>query len=364
MSDLKVEIVEIDKVEKHPNADRLDLASIKGWQCVVSKDSFKEGDKAVYIPIDSILPPEIEYKLFPPDSKVKLSKSRVRTIKLRGAISQGMLVRPAMLGLYDDSKIGVDVKDILGITKYEPKTSGNQSLNTGKSSRKRKNPNFNKYTDISNFKNYPELFEEDEMVMITEKIHGTNFRAGWVLRDMTKWYNKLLSFLRIVDKYEFVYGSHNVQLQNKFIYNGFYNTNVYSEAVKNYQLQEILPKGYVVYGEIYGGGIQKNYTYGHLNDEHSLRIFDIQKDGKYINASDCQTLCKDFVLEHVPVLYVGKYNEEHVKKLSSGDSMLNQKVIEGVVIKPITEEMSYAGRKILKLINDKYLLLKENSDFH
>ena len=366
MSDYVVEVVEIDKVEKHPNADRLDLATIKGWQCVVSKDSFKDGDRAIYIPIDSIIPEAIECTLFPLGSKVKLHKSRVRTIKLRGAISQGMLVKPAMFGL-DTIKVGKDVKDILGIIKYEPKINkGDGSLNTAKSTKRNQNKNFNKYTKISNYKNYPELFKEGDEVVITEKIHGTNFRAGWVKRDTSKWYNKLARFFRFISEYEFVYGSHNVQLQNKFLWKGFYDKNVYAEAVKIYNLENRLEKGYVIYGEIYGYGIQKNYDYGFKDSGHALRIFDIQKDGKYLDAEDCIEQCKIFGLPHVPVLYIGEYNKDNAKKLSTGGSVIDpaNKVIEGVVIKPLKEQQSYAGRKILKLINDNYLLLKDNSEFH
>lgn len=83
MSTFEVSVVKIDDVIEHPNADRLDLVQIAGWNCVIRKGEYQKGDKVVYIPIDSILPFEIESKLFPPDSKVKLSKSRVKTIKLR-----------------------------------------------------------------------------------------------------------------------------------------------------------------------------------------------------------------------------------------------------------------------------------------
>ena len=94
MSTLKVEIVKIDKVEHHPNADRLDLLTIKGWQVVAGRDNYEEGDLAIYFPIDSVLPPIVKSRLFPPDSKITLTNNRIRTIKIRGAISQGMLAKP------------------------------------------------------------------------------------------------------------------------------------------------------------------------------------------------------------------------------------------------------------------------------
>ena len=63
--DNKVLIVQIDKVEKHPNADRLDLVQVRGWHCVTQKGTFKAGDLAVYLPIDSVLPPDLEKSIFP-----------------------------------------------------------------------------------------------------------------------------------------------------------------------------------------------------------------------------------------------------------------------------------------------------------
>ena len=66
MSDFKVEVVRIKEILEHPNADKLELATIKGWQCVIPKGIYKAGYVVIYIPIDSILPQEIEEKIFPP----------------------------------------------------------------------------------------------------------------------------------------------------------------------------------------------------------------------------------------------------------------------------------------------------------
>ena len=68
MSTLKVEVTKIDAIERHPNADRLDLAVVKGWNCVVGRGSYRSGDLCVYIPIDSVLSEDLEKRLFPEDS--------------------------------------------------------------------------------------------------------------------------------------------------------------------------------------------------------------------------------------------------------------------------------------------------------
>lgn len=92
MSTFKVEVFKIEEIAVHPNAERLELAKIAGWQVVVGKGVFQVGDLALYLPVDSVLPASLENRLFPPTSKVKLRNSRIRSIKLRGQMSQGMVI--------------------------------------------------------------------------------------------------------------------------------------------------------------------------------------------------------------------------------------------------------------------------------
>lgn len=153
MSKLKVEVVQIDEVLPHPNADRLELARVAGWHCVVQKGRYATGDRAVYIPIDSVLSEQLEAKLFPPESKIKLHNRRIKTIKLRGAISQGLLVSPEEVGL-ERVSIGTDVAEKLGITKYEPPAKGSPTSSAGIKPKAHKNPLFREYTEIENWKYY------------------------------------------------------------------------------------------------------------------------------------------------------------------------------------------------------------------
>lgn len=365
MSKLRVEICRIDKVENHPNADRLDLVTVAGWQCVVTKGNFKEGDKCIYIPIDSILPSDVESKIFGPDSKVKLSKSRVKTIKLRGAISQGLAIKPSLLlGEYEYVE-GEDVAEILGITKYEPPIATSPESSAQATPRKKENINFKKYTDISNLKWYPNLFE-GEFVVATEKIHGCNFRAGYVPFDANTLWKKIKQFLGLAPKYEFVYGSRNVQLQNKSTYNGYYSENVYLKMVKKYNLEEKLVPGEVIYGEIYGDGIQKNYSYGCEKGEQKAVFFDLIFNGEYLSFDNFFLTLYMRNLPMAPIVYTGRFNLDALKDHTKGPSRLcpKQEVREGIVVRPEhKEENSYAGRKILKMINDEYLL-KDNTEYH
>ena len=198
MSTFKVPVVKISRVEAHPNADRLDLVFIEGWVCVSGKGNFKPGDLAVYLPIDSVLPQVLEDYLFPPESKIKLSKHRVKTARIRGQVSQGMLVNPFDLmhvaGVVEE---GADWAELLGVTKYEPPRPATHGTEKQKHKKKKRkdNPHFNKFTDLEHLKWYPTVFQEGEMVTVTEKIHGTNFRCGWVPFVARGWWDKLKGWL-------------------------------------------------------------------------------------------------------------------------------------------------------------------------
>lgn len=367
MSTLKVEVTVIDEILAHPNAERLELARVKGWMCIVQKGRYKAGDKCVYFPIDSVLPPAVESKLFPPDSKVKLHNSRIRTIKLRGAISQGLVADPALFAL-EYHATDTDVTDLLGVKKYEPPASSNNGIGNVRcaASKKQINPNFRKYTDLENIKNYTEVFQPGEQVSVTEKIHGTNFRCGYVPFVADTFLKKVKKFFGFAPDFEFVYGSRNVQLQNKLLYNGFYDENVYSKIVEQYNLRELLEDGQVIYGEIYGFGIQANYTYGCREGEHKLVVFDLMQDDKYVSPDALRAFLEEVELPGSPELYRGPFDYNKMKELTQGDSVLapEQKVREGIVIKPLEEAVCYMGRKVLKFINDEYLLKDDNTDFH
>lgn len=363
MSTFKVEAVRIKSIEPHPNADRLELAQILDWRVVVGKNMYRVGELVIYLPIDSILPANVESVLFPIDSKVKLNKSRIRTIKLRGAVSQGMVAKPETLGL-TEVKEGQDVTAKLGITKYEPAEAGLPSgMNVGKADKKKENPHFKKYGGIENAKNYPTLFNEAEEVVITEKIHGSNFRCGYVPFFATTLWDKIRKWLGMAPAYEFVYGSNNVQLQKKMSYKGYYDKNIYAEAVVNYKLDEILKPNEVVYGEVYGDGVQKGYTYGCKPGERKFIVFDVKVNDKYLDPVAAQHFCKERGLPFVPVLYQGPFNKENALHLTKGHSKLSptQPIREGVVVKMAVDRSCYIGRKMLKFISDDYLLKEETS---
>ena len=365
MSEIIVDSVKISEVKPHHNADKLDIVKCYGFEVVTQRGKYKVGDRVIYLPPDSVITPELEAILFPPDSKIFLNNRRIRAIKIRGQISYGMIV--------DSSKVNIDYV-IANVSKYEPPAASIPAHMGVKTSKKISNPNFTKYTDIENFKYYDRVFQDGEPVYVSEKLHGTSFRCGWFKNEPTTLWKKALNFLGLLQPYEFCWGSRTVQIQGKVLgHKGYYDEDVYTKMVNQYNLKSVIPKGFGVYGEIVGDGIQKNYTYGCKQGEHKLYVYDISIEtpdhpfakNRWLNFEEFDNMIVQMGLTPVPNLYVGPFDASVINLLRDGDSTVGgQPVREGVVIKSLVEEFAACGRKALKYISDAYYLQKDGTDFH
>lgn len=360
MSSLIVEVCTIATVEPHPNADRLSVVTLvgKGWSCITGLNQYSVGDLVVFCPPDCIIPPELiaKYKL-----DYLKGKGRIRTVKLRGFISQGLL-----LDNTQGWRVGRNVAKELGITKWEPPISSNLQMSGRQPTKRKRNPLFDKYTDIENIKHYNEVFQPGDRVVITEKVHGSNFRAGCLRRHTGNWLGKLKAWM--FGKHEFVYGSHNVQITGHKGRRCFYGEDVYGRIAKKYNLANVIPPDYQIFGEIYGNRIQ-DLTYG-LKDIDVV-FFDVKYKGKYVNWVVFEQFCLNRNLPIVPVLSIANYEPEMLDKYTHGLSPLAAKngcptqIREGCVIKTLEETNDRRiGRKILKSINPEYLLKKNRTEFH
>lgn len=375
-STYKVPLTTIIGIEPHPNADRLEIATIYGFQVIIKKDSYKGGDEVLYIPIDSILPQNLEDHLFPPDSKVKLTKHRVKQIRLRKIASQGMIVSPediqAVYG-FTPRTLEDDYAVDLQITKYEPPAPKFQS-EMGAGGRKIKpleNPLFHKYNGLDNIKWFPTLFKEGELVVFQEKIHGTNARAAKLPYTANTIWKKLKRFLGLTPKYEFCYGSNNVQLQERSGYTGFYGEDIYGKTLQSIDAESKLKDGETIFGEIYGSGIQKGYSYGCEEGVHKFILFDVKvlnDDGtqKWLSPDEVNAYAAERGFDTVPEIYRGPFSLALAKQYTVGDSILapSQKIREGIVVKAVegySDERN--NNKALKVISEAYLD-GDNTDFH
>ncbi len=373
MSSLICKVVKVKEILPHDNADRLEIVKVKGWQCISSKNRYKTGDEAVYIPIDSLIPFELSEKLGITnylsnkikDPKGNIIASRVKTIKLRGVLSQGLIIDKE-----PEWKLGQDVRELLKIEKYEPPetSEGGCTLKSRGFTQYPEFTGFPQYTNIENFKNFPDVFEEGEEVVILEKIHGTNFRVGNVdpfnipwkyVPLMLKMRLLLTKYLGIKNPGFFVVGTHRTNLKkaqkDKFL-------NVYWRMAEKYELKNKLSLDEEVFGEIYGYGIQKFFPYDSPFTQ-ATRFFDVMIHNQYLNWFHFQNFCERKNLPMVPVLYVGPFSLEKIIELSSGKSLIGDHMREGVIIKSTIEQFHpKIGRKILKYISDEYLLFKSKME--
>ena len=334
MSTLIVEVCRIENVAAHGNADALELAQIKGWQCVIPKGQYAAGDLVTYIPIDAVIP--IEHSDRWGFTKY-LSNGRVRCAKLRGEPSFGVIVSLENT----DWTEGEDVKDFYGITKYTPplKISAGDAAPS--------HPLFPEYTDVENLRNFPSVLTGGEDVVVTEKLHGTSCRIGLI-------------------EGELMAGSMSVRRVRP----ERLADSIYWQPLETHGVQPLLEhlgqtaRQVILYGEVFGSKIQ-NLNYG-LVGMLGFRAFDLLVDGKYLSADAFFGACAEFGVETVPVLYRGPYDLGTIKVLSEGPTTLGADHIrEGVVVKPAAERTDpKVGRVCLKYIGDPYLFAKNITDSH
>jgi len=347
MSSLIVDIVRVEEIKPHPDPETtaLELAVVKGWQCVVKKGSMKAGDLCVYFPLDSILPEDVSDAI---GVTKYLSKGRVRAAKLRGAPSYGLLwpMPPFTEYVYETKsdhpfwmahvfEEGEDVADLLGITKWEP------PMEFSDADMETPHPAFLKYTEIENYRNFPNILEEGEEVVIREKVHGTNCRHA------------------LIDGI-FMAGSHERRLKEG---NSRYWHSM-SEEIKSL-LQAVSNRGPVIaYGEVFGHKVQ-DLHYGLERGNIAHRLFDISVQGIYQDEDVFVELCDKYSVPTMPVLYRGPWSFDVLEQFRDTDTKIEggTNMMEGVVIKPVKERIhSETGRVILKYVWDRYLTRKGGTE--
>lgn len=369
--EFRVSVTKILAIGPHSNADKLEIARVFDFAVIVRKGQYKINDSIIYVPIDSLLPQELEVKIFGPDSKIKLNKGRVKQIRIRGIASQGMLVDINDTGLTDLTE-GDNVAELLGITKYEPEApnfDSNLPKVRKECNRVNENPYFHMYGGLQNIKYYPDMFPEGSEVVYQEKIHGSNFRAGMLPASPKNLWQKFLKLIGKFPAYEFCYGSNMVQRQEKRHTATYYGDDVYYQMVKKYDLENKLLPGETLYAELFGPGIQKNYSYGFT--ELDIVVFDVKvlaadkKSNQWLSPDQVKEFCNQRGLPMVPELYRGPHSKELQQGYTKGPSMIGDQTIrEGIVIRDPQSTECYAGKKMFKLLSEDYLDLKDGSDFH
>ena len=362
-------VATINEIKAIPNADNIEQVVVGGWNAITKKGEFKEGDLTVIATTDAVIPEAFSEKMGVTSYLRK--GGRVRTVKLRGVYSECLIIPTKYIPGYGDRyQDGDDMMEKFGIVKYEPPVKQIQ-LASGRKIKWRDNQNFHIYYKFPNLKNVAGMFTEEDEVQITRKIHGTNARYGIVKKGKLSFWDKVKKFFRLADEwidYEYIYGSHNCEKGSDS--QGFYSTDVWRTIAEKYSIKEklwnyvkiydpeIIGEGFILYGEIYGAGIQKNYEYGLTDIEFAG--FDTKEDGEYQSTWVTKFCIEDILqLPHVEVLYTGKWDQEIQDEYTFNNFIEGTKVPhEGIVIKDITGDR----KKVAKVINPDYLIYGEKHD--
>lgn len=337
-------------------ADKIELIKIKDWQCVSEKGNFNVGDLCVYFEIDSLLPlsnpvfgflaGRTKAKTMNVDGKEHVGY-RLKTIRLRGALSQGLALPVDLFRTigYFQSGMGVhegkDVSDELHVVKYEApipvELSGVMKGNF---------PSFIPKTDEERIQNIGDVLEKhlgDEFI-VTEKLDGSSMTV--YMKD---------GVLGVC--------SRNLELVES-------ESNTFWKLARKYKLER-LPNGFAVQGEAVGEGLQGNPL--KLTGQHFYvyNVYNFEK-GEYLNYGDMKIFCDIHELKMVPPIdlhfILDQYymTVDHILELASGATHINVDYDpngprkEGVVIRPVIE-----GREVFrgqeqrfsfKAISNEYLL--------
>lgn len=346
-------IQKITEIKPIVGADNIVLAKVLGWQVVVKKDEFKVGDKACYIQIDTVVPelPEFEF--------LRTRGFRIRTIKLRGELSQGLLI-PSPKGNWVE---GDDVTDVVGVKKYE-KPNNNPNL-----FEKPRIPNvwhkkwiyLFKYNIL--YKLFPKLkrlarskfptnlvsITDEERIQNIPNVLESHAGKAFILSYKLDGSSITIIHSKLMGRSKFRVCSRRFELhdKNNDWYKVFNSTNFKDEIlklVKYYKTDDV-----IVQGEAIG---KFNGNYHNLQTEQ-IRLFNIYVNGKRLNQKEFIEICKAKNIPHCPMYkeIILNHTLDEVLKISEIKDVINPSVeCEGLVWRCIEDNLSF------KVINNKYLI--------
>jgi RNA ligase (TIGR02306 family) len=351
-----VTIETIKTIEAIEGADRIQKATVEGlpFTFVIGKDTFKVGDSVLYFPIDSIIPPSLAEKLGVSGKLAGSHKDRIKTVKLKGVYSQGLVGSFKLLEPFLLEKWGTDwaekaielnpseITEWLGVKKYEPPALLEKGANL------KPLPAGLSMYDIEGIDRNQAVFAllKSQQVYVSEKVEGSNFSVTYTGEKF--FVNQRRFTIEPLEGTEHTWWK--VAREQGLM-----------DVAK--ELQEKYNKTITIYGEMAGPGIQGNL---YRLQSHKVFVFDIKLDSEYMDASEFLEVVGNYKLSTAPSL--GVYanideflNGKTVIEASHGESKLYKTLREGIVIKPMKEqEVEGFGRLILKQRDPIYLAGNDN----
>lgn len=398
-------LVIIDDVFKNPNADKLDVCTVGGWKVITGLNEFKKGDVAIYFEIDSKLP---EINPFVNMEFLKSKHYKVKSQKIRGVVSQGLLIHPKDMGwelTYDAKNDFPGVKtpdgvyhfpndetrfltDTIGVTYYveednrrksssidkykkmaqrHPKIFSNSIVRKiyktwagkrilyfifGRNIKSRNWPDWVTKTDEERIQNMPWILNQKGPWIVTEKIDGTS----------TTFSMKKSSTL--FGKNDFYICSRNVVF-DKPDKKCFYDLNVYQEMANKYDVENVLTKiiedlnvdWVTIQGETYGNKIQNRDYHMSIRDFRAFNLVTSDK-GRW-GSVEARNYLKNYNIQFVPILDTEYYLPDTVDDMleyADGKSIIDGFEREGVVLR--TKD----GKQSFKAVSNSFLLIYHGKD--
>ncbi|MER6069174.1 RNA ligase (ATP) [Streptomyces sp. NPDC001817] len=354
MSTLRV-TAEVLTVHEHPSADALELAQVGLYRAVVAKGAYRTGEAAVYIPEQSVLPPGLIEELGLTGRLAGGEANRVKAVRLRGELSQGIVCRPKALADVDLTRAaaeGTDFAERLGITKWVPPVPPTMNGEVESAT------DLLSWVDIENIQRYPDIFAPGEPVVLTEKLHGSACLLTYVA-DEGRVYVSSKGF-----------GAKSLALKED-------PRNLYWRAIRGHGVAEAAARlakrlgarRVGIFGEVYGAGVQDlSYGADGRRDTLGYAAFDVSADVdgtvRWLDAAELL----EGELPVVPRLYEGPYDIARVLEFASGRETVSGRGLhlrEGVVIRPVAERYSpvTGGRAIAKAVSPAYLTRKGGTEY-
>lgn len=312
-----------------PEADMIEVATINSWKLVVKKGEYKVGDLAIYCEIDSLLPIREEFEFLRKSSYKKMGDKegfRLKTIRLKGQVSQGLLLPVTMLKGLIHLQLGNDVTEALGILKYEqPIPAQLVGIMRGNF------PKFIPKTDEERIQNLTSVYANfhKNKFYVTEKLDGSS---------ATFYYNN--GYFGVC--------SRNIDLIEDA-------DNSFWKIARQLDIEGILKKlgNYALQGELIGEGIQGNPYKLKGQQVRFFNAYDIDMQC-YCSYEKFMDIMEDYSLIHVPVLievFELPHTIDELILFSEGKSMLHEHTErEGIVIRSHNRNISF------KVISNKFLL--------
>lgn len=412
MSTHSVDVLKVEEVLKHPNADALEIIKAYDYECVVKLGDFKPGDLFLFIHPDSMVDTKREEFAFLAPKANEEGKARIRSIRLRQVRSYGLVLKAPK-----EAKLGDNYWDKLGIEQYEPPFQRRGVTGEGgvKSGYQAKAPAIvAPVPDPENIRRFKNVIPEGENVMYTAKTHGSFFRATYQdgefhVGSKNTWKMKpgnfagyspkrkiekvlsvvhsfasfamggalavaILSIIVGLDWTDIIWAllfalsvcgvrfleskMNECQAKRKIVapYNSWWAAFEQNEWLGKWLIEN---PGATVLGELYGPGVQGiRFPYGKEEGKYGIAVFDVHEGGKFVDQLDLHHGERYKTLEKVLLLHEGPHDKELMKSLAELPESFNEckHIREGLVVKPWHERRDLAvGRVVLKYIADTYL---------